>query len=427
MKSSSAVRFLMVLSAVAVFGTQSAAQTVLDRIVAVVDDEIITESELAERVNMVVFQNRMESPTPELRHQVLDAMINDKLLLAQARLDSVEVSNDEVTQALDQQIQNLVRQAGSEQRVEEYYGMPISRIRREFREEMRKQLLISRVRQTREASIQISRREVEEFYTSYKDSLPVVPEELDLSNIFIVPKPDTTLEQQTLRLITAIRDSLIAGGDFADFAKRYSQGAGSNRGGELPWAKRGELLREFEEIVFQLADGEISRVFKTELGYHVVQLLERRGESVRVRQILLPLEKGAASDSTAVRFLRSLRQRILNGESFSDLAKQYSEDEDTRALGGTLNRVSADQLEQDFKAVVDTLKEGEISQPHRVNLATSYGFQIVWVRKRIPSHPMTLEQDFHRIEQIALYFKRNRVFEEWVAKLKKEIYWEVRL
>lgn len=305
--------------------------------------------------------------------------------------------------------------------------MPISRIRREFRQEMRKQLLISRVRQTREASIQISRREVEQFYASYKDSLPIVPEELDLSNLFIVPKPDTTLEKDTERLITAVRDSLMAGGDFASFAQRYSQGTGASRGGELPWAKRGELLREFEEIVFRLAEGEISRVFKTELGYHVVELLERRGESVRVRQILMPLEKGEASDSTTIRQLRALRQRALDGESFSELAKQYSEDEDTRALGGALNRVSMDQLEEDFRGVVEQLDENEISEPHRVNLGTSYGFQIVWLKKRIPSHPMTLEQDYTRIEQIALYFKRNRELEEWIGKLKKEIFWEVRL
>lgn len=402
-------------------------QRVIDRIVAVVDKEIITESELNERVNMVVFQSRMESASPEFRRDVLDGMIADKLILAQALIDSIEVTNDEVSQALDQQIANLVRQAGSEQRVEDYYGMPISRIRREFREDMRKQLIVQRMRQTREAAIQVTRREVEEFFSTYQDSLPRVPEEVELSNIFIQPKPDSTLQVESERLLKSIRDSLLRGGDFAEYARRYSKGPGGESGGELPWAKRGELLRDFEEVVFSLSEGEISQVFTTELGLHLVQLEERRGESVRARQILLPLPKGPASDTVAVRRLRELRDEIQAGTSFADMAKKYSEDEDTKMLGGDLGRVSLDQLDPEFRTVVETLPVGTISEPHRVAVGNSYGYQIVWLRQRMPAHAMNLTDDFRRIEQIALYFKRNEQFNSWVADLKKNIYWEVRI
>lgn len=402
-------------------------QRVIDRIVAVVDKEIITESELDERVNMLLFQSRMESATPEFRRTVLDGMIADKLILAQAIIDSVEVTNDEVSQALDQQIANLVRQAGSEQRVEDYYGMPLSRIRREFREDMRKQLIVQRMRQTREASVQVTRREVEEFYTTYKDSLPRVPEEVELSNIFILPKPDSTLEVQSELLLKAIRDSIIRGGDFATYARRYSKGPGAESGGELPWAKRGELLRDFEEVVFSLSEGEISQVFTTELGLHLVQLMERRGESVRARQILLPLPKGPASDTVAVRRLWDLRDQIQKGTPFADLAKKYSEDEDTKMLGGDLGRVSLEQLDPEFKTVVEGLQVGVISEPHRVAVGSSYGYQIVWLRKRVPAHAMNLTDDFRRVEQIALYFKKNEQFASWLEDLKKNIYWEVRL
>ncbi|MBI2619401.1 MAG: peptidylprolyl isomerase [Ignavibacteriales bacterium] len=402
-------------------------QTVIDRIVAVVDKEIITESELQERVSLIALQNRMDPNRPELRNQVLEGLITEKLILAQAILDSIVVSEAEVTQSLEQQLQNIVRQAGSEQRVEQYYGMPMSRIRREFREDMRKQLLVQRIRQTREANLLVSRREVEEFYSTYRDSLPQVPEQFQLSNIFIVPKPDSAIEAQIRQKLQSILDSIRTGGDFADFARRHSQDGTASSGGDLGWAKRGTFVPEFEAAAFALPEKGVSGIVKTEFGFHVVQLLERRGESVHARHILLRVEKGAASDSAATTLLRTLRSRALAGESFAEFAKKYSEDEETKALGGDLGTVTPDQLEPEFAAVVETLNEGDISEPTRITLKTSYGYQIVSVRKRIPAHAMNLEDDYRRVEQIALFFKRNRVNAEWVDELKRSIYWEVRL
>ncbi|GJQ20875.1 MAG: peptidylprolyl isomerase [Bacteroidia bacterium] len=405
----------------------ASAQTVIDRIIAVVDKEIITESELRERTTLVAMQNRTDPSNPDLRKQILEGMIAEKLILAQAIIDSVAVSDDEVAQALEQQLQNLIRQAGSERRIEEYYGMPISRIRREFRDDIRKQLLVQRVRQTREANLSVSRREVEEFFATYKDSLPSVPDQYELSNIFMVPKPDSSVEQRSRAFLRAILDSIKAGGDFADFAKRHSQDGTAASGGDLGWAKRGTFVPEFERVAFSLSEGELSDIVQTEFGYHIIQLLQRRGESVHVRHILLRLEKGPVSDSATVETLRALRARALAGESFADLARKYSEDEETKALGGDLGTVTLDQLEPEFARVVEGLQEGEISEPHRINLKNTYGFQIVKVRKKIPTHPMNLEDDYRRIEQFALFVKRNRKNAEWIEELKKTIYWEVRL
>jgi peptidyl-prolyl cis-trans isomerase SurA len=408
--------------------THLAAQTAVDRIVAVVDKEIITEADLKERISYVALQNRLDPKTPGLRKQILDGMIADKLVLAQAIIDSVNVTDEEVTRMLDQQFQNFIRQAGSEKQLEQVYGKPIARMKREYKPEMRKQLLIQRVRQQREANIQIARREAEEFYESYKDSLPKVPEELDLSHIFIIPKPDSAREEQSRKKLSAIRDSIIAGGDFADFARRYSQDPSATSGGDLGWAKRGIVfVPEFEQAVFALKEKEISPIVKTEFGYHLVQLLERRGESVHARHILFRTEKGPASDTAAVAKLREIRDRAVKGESFAELARKYSEDEDTKTVGGDLGTVAVDQLEADFAPVVKDLKPAEISQPHRVSLKASYGYQIVLLKKRTPPHAVNLNDDYRRIEQMALYMKRNRLNSEWIEELKKSIYWEPRL
>jgi peptidyl-prolyl cis-trans isomerase SurA len=404
------------------------AQTLIDRIVAVVDKEIITESELNERVSFLAMQNHIDPNQKGLRAQVLDGLISEKLVLAQALIDSVEVTDDEITRALDQQIANFVRQVGSEQRVEQMYGKSISRIKREYRTEIKNQLLVQKVRQQREASFSVTRREVEDFFISFKDSLPQVPEEFELSHIYIVPKPDTAVEAKTRQLMQSVLDSIHAGGDFADFAKRYSTDPGSAAsGGDLGWEKRGVFVREFEETVFGLKEGDISGIVKTQFGFHIIQLISRRGESVHARHILMKIDKGPASDSAAVDTLRAFRERVLKGESFAELASKYSEDEDTKSVGGDLGSLTADQLQPDFAGQIKDIKAGEISEPQRTVVGASYGFHIIWMRKRTPPHAINIQDDYKRIEQLALYMKRNKLNAEWLDELKKTIYVDIRL
>jgi peptidyl-prolyl cis-trans isomerase SurA len=403
------------------------AQTVIDRIVAVVDKEIITESELNERVAFYAYQNKLDASTAGLQRQILESMIAEKLILAQAIIDSVQVTDEEVTQALDQQIQRLVRQFGSEKAVEEAYGKPIGRIKREYRDEMRKQLLVQRIEQTRQSSIQVTANDVAQFYATYKDSLVEVPETYTISHIYIVPKPDTAIDHQTYLKAKAVLDSIRAGGDFAAFAKRYSSDATAANGGDLGWSKRGDFVPEFEEALFSLKPGQVSDVVKTQFGYHIIQLIERRGESVHARHILFRVEKSAASDSAAVRELRALRDSALAGQSFAELAKKYSEDEQTKPLGGDLGEVTAKDITSDFADEIKDLKVGEISQPTKIAVGSSYGYQIVLMRKRVPAHMPTLQGDYAQLERLALYLKQTQMNNKWIEELKKNIYLDVRL
>ncbi|MFZ1976613.1 MAG: peptidylprolyl isomerase [Bacteroidota bacterium] len=402
------------------------AQALIDRIVAVVDKEIITESELNERVQFVAFQNRMDPKAKGIHKQVLDGMVTEKLLLAQAKLDSIEVKEDEITAALDQQILNFVRQVGSEQRVEQMYGKSIARIKREYRDDIKNQLLVQHVRQQHEEKLSVSRREVEEFFAAYKDSLPAVPEEFTISHIYLIPKADSALETKTRSVMQSIEDSIRAGGDFADFAKRYSADGTAEHGGDLGWAKRGDYVHDFEVAAFGLKEGELSSIVRTPFGFHIIQLLGRRGESIHVRHILMRIVKGAASDSAAKDTLRNLKKRILAGESFAELAKIYSDDPDTKAIGGDLGTLTPDQMTKEFLDRLKELKSGEISEPLQTSIGVSYGYHIIWMRKRVESHTMNLKDDYRRVEQLALYMKKNKANEEWIAELKKNIYIDIR-
>ncbi len=400
----------------------------LDRIVAVVDNDIILESELNAQVQLLVINNKIDPNTPGLKQQVLQSMVDQKLIIARAIEDSVTVTDDEVQQQLDNVIQQRIQQFGSESRLEELYGMPISRIKREFRDEMRQNLLAQKLQQQRFGSTQIGRYDVEEFYRTYKDSLPRVPEEVELAHIFIRPKFSAAAREAARKRGDALLDSLKAGADFASLARRYSEDPGSAaQGGDLGLVRRGMFVKEFEAAVFALADSQISGLVETEFGYHIIQLLERRGDAVHARHILLRIERTKASDDSATAFLNRLRDSALAGKSFAELAKKYSERKETSMIGGELGTFELDQLDKDTYAAVAPLKQGEISQPVRLAEGNSYGFHIILVKRRTPAHAMTLEQDYHRIETLALNFKRNKDYQAWLEELRASMFWQIRL
>lgn len=407
--------------------TAAPAQT-LDRVVAVVDREIILESELNAQVQFFAMNNRIDATTPGVREQVLESMISERLIVAKAIEDSVTVSEDEVRQQLDATIQQRVQQVGSEKRLEELYGMPLSRIRREFREEMRKSLLANRLQQQRFGVTQVSRREVEEFFRMYRDSLGMVPEEVELAHIYVEPKPSEAARAAARLKMQMLVDSLNAGVDFAGLAARHSQDPGSaGQGGDLGFVRRGLFLPEFESVVFSLAEKQRSGIVETKYGLHVIELLERRGESVRARHILLRVERTPADEDSTVALLGSLRRRALAGEDFALLARSFSEDKETAPIGGSLGTVELSQLEKGFYPTVAPLRDGEISEPVKLTAGNSSGYHIVWMKKRTPEHAASLELDFSRLETLAMNFKRSRDYQAWLQELKGKIYWESRL
>ena len=403
--------------------------TVLDRIVAVVGKECVLLSDLNAQVEFYVFNNRIDANTPGLQKQVLDAMINDKLILTKALEDTnITVTDDEVVNQLDALIAQRIQQAGSEQKLEEIYGMPISKMKREFRDEMRRQVYTQKLEQLKFGDLAISRREVEEFYTQYKDSLPRVPEELALCHIFKVPGVSDQARNAVKATAQAILDSIKAGGAFEDFARRFSQDPGSAvAGGDLGFARRGQFVKEFEEAVFGLQENQLANLIETQFGIHIIQLLERRGESVHARHILFKIQQDSAMSLRAIGFLKSLKDSLEHGADFSDLAKRYSDDKETGTLGGLLGSLTTDQFDKSLVHSVQNLKAGAISDPLEVDYGSSKGYHLVFVKKRIPEHTMNLADDWKRIEQLALAYKHNLEYQKWIKQLRDEIYWEARL
>jgi peptidyl-prolyl cis-trans isomerase SurA len=397
----------------------------LDRIVAVVGDEIITESEL----QLQILQTIRTNPTVQdssLRSRVLEAMMNDKLVLAQAVLDSIQVPPEEVSRRLDEQVQRLTRYYGSEERFVQTVGMTVAQMKREYRDDIRKRIMIEMIQQQKMGDIDITHREVEEFFRTYGDSLPLVPEQVELRQIVMFPRVTESFRQAARAKTQNILDSIRAGASFEEMARKYSDDAGSARnGGNLGLARRGVFVKQFEEAAFSLEPGQISDLVETQFGFHIIKLVEKKGEAVRPLHILIKVAKTGESDQSVIDTLTALRRRILDGANFEEMAMEYSEDADTRKFGGSLGAIDVGELSDEMKKVQQELAVDQISGAVKLTMDRDYAYAIVQLQARIAQHPARLDTDYQRIANFAKVFKQNRLYAEWIDKIKENVYWNV--
>jgi len=408
----------------------STAQEVADKIIAIVDSEVILQSELDFQLAMFASQRNLDAKDPKLKKDLLNKLIEDKLLYAQSILDSVEVSDDDVNRQLDQVIGYYTQQYGSKERLEKAYGMSTERIRREMREDTRKNLMAEMLKNQKFGQIDVTRREVKEFFNENKDSLGLISEKFEISHIFINPKSSDKLKQKSKEFAQVLIDSIKNGADFAELAKKNSDDPGSSAsGGDLGFVKRGVFYPEFEAAAFKLKKGELSGIIESPVGFHIIELIEKRGESIHARHILLKPKSDDEADLKAIEKLSGLRDSIINNtNSFSYYANKFSDDKETAKFDGSLGTFEVGQLDKQMLDQVYKLDEGKIGFPKRLDLGNGeYGFHIVKLLKRIPEHKASLEFDYDEVKRIAEFKKREKLFKKWISEIKKNVYWETRI
>lgn len=406
------------------------AQETIDKVVAIVDNEIIMKTELEFQVNLMIAQRKANPNNPDLKNQVLNNLIEEKLAYAQALIDSVTVTEEEVNRQIDYQISMLQQQYGSREKVEQLYGMSLEKIKRELRDNVKKELLVQKLQEKKFGQIDASRREVEDFFTKFKDSLGVIPERDKIFHIFRNPKLSAAVKEKFRKKAEAILDSLKHGADFATLAKRYSEDPGSAAaGGDLGFVKRGVFYPEFEAAAFALDVKQLSGVVESPVGFHIIQLLERRGESIRTRHILVKIKSEDEADLAAIEFLNSVRDSIVKKVgTFQEFAKKYSDDQETSAFGGILGTFYLEQMDKNLLELVGKMKDGDISFPKRLDMPQgSYGYHIVYLEKRITQHKPDLEADYADLKRLADEYKKQKLYAKWMEELKSRIFWEIRL
>ena len=402
---------------------------ILIAIVAIVGDEIILYSELMQTTQGFAIQmglNPQKQPDKmeALKKEVLQNLISERVLLAKAEEDTITVEDQQVDTELENKIQDFILQLGSREKVEAQFGMSIQKIKRDYREEIRKQLIVQKVRMEKLQNLSISRREVEEFFLSNQDSLPSRKPMVHLRHILLTVKAGEETRQSAYKKILEIQKRLLAGENFEDLAKQYSEDPGTaDIGGDLGFIERGMLYKDFEEAAFQLENGEISDIIETPVGFHIIQMVEKRGDRVHVRHILVRLQTSAEDEDKIVEKLEHIKEEALAGESFAELAKKYSEDETTKDEGGDLGWLPIEMLQiEQFKNLAYTLNAGEISEPFK----TPFGYHLVKLEEKKPARKLNITDDYEDIKNMALNMKQQKVLTVWVEELKKSMYIEVK-
>lgn len=397
-------------------------RVIIDQVVAVVGNSAILRSDLHNQ------QRQLESQGVTFGNdalcQLLDEMLYQKLLFNQAVIDSVEISDYQVEQVLERRLRFFIQQIGSREQLEAYYGKTIEELKDEFRPLIREQELSQMMESRITQNVRITPSEVRSFYNRIPaDSIPVVENEMELAQIVIKPEVDPEEVATTRNRLEEIRERIIKGESFSTMAILYSEDPGSARkGGELGFYGRGELYSEFEATSFSLRPGEISEIIETQAGFHIIQMIERRGEQINVRHILMQPKLSPMQLSQARSRLDSIRTAINNEEiTFAEAAREFSDDPGKTSGGTMINpytnttRFKNDELESDLFFAIDNLEVGQITSPQP--MMTEEGrqaFRIVKLTHRIEAHPATLEGDYDFIQQLALNQKKMKVVREWV-------------
>ncbi len=405
------------------------AQDSMEGIVAIVGREIVLKSDVDGQMEIMAQRDpKVNRKDPVLRQAVLDQLINERLIMTKAIEDSIEVTEDEITQRMEYQLQSLVQQFGSEKRIEDMYGMSMARIRREFRDEIRKRLLVEKMQQKQFADIKATRADVEGFYERYRDSLPSIPERVDLYHIVKYVKPSAEKNKEAQALALRIRDSIVKGGSFSDFARRYSADPiSAANGGDLGTVEKGKFVPSFEAAAFALSPNEISAPVESPFGWHVIQLISKTSTSMTTRHILIRVSQSEEDRDSAKATLLRMKKAVEAGDSFESIAREYSDERETQGFGGAMGQIELSRLPEDMRNAINALKDGGVSDPMPYAAdPTKPGYHILYRKRFIPAHKPSVDEDYKQLEQMASFEKKQRLEQEWILKLRRELYWEVK-
>lgn len=409
----------------------SSAQKVLDRIVAVVGNQIILEAELKAQVALYATQFGIDLKDEQRKKQVeselLEQMINDNLLLIQAQKDTtIEVTSKEVENAVKEQMEKVKSQFSSEEAFGDQLkaeGLTENELKKKYREQIKKQMLIDRLISKKISKVSVTTKEVKDFHQTYKDSIPDQPESIKLSHILLEIKPSQSTLDSLKKKAEMVLDKALKGEDFTSLASKYSDDPTGKNGGDLGFFKKGDMIEKFEKVAFALNPGEISDLVETAFGYHIIKVEEKKEDAVHARHILI-LIRSSKEDTVRVQGLAdTLYHKLLNGADFGELAKEYSCDEESRKLGGELGWYPVAQMTPEFKEGVKDLELGQISKP----LQSQFGIHILKVMDSKEQRKLTLEDDWDIIKDMTRRKKTNQEVEKWVEKMRQETYVEIRL
>jgi len=404
---------------------------VVDKIIAKVDNYIVLKSELELAYQSYLAEGNVASD--EARCEIFNHLILNKLMVAKAEIDSVIVMDPEVDASTEQRMGMILQNSGnSPEQLERAYGKTMEQIKVDLREQVREQLLSREMTSRITKDITVTPAEIKRFYNKIpKDSLPFFSSDVEVAQIVRIAKVSQSQEEVAKAKLNDLRERLLKGENFTELAMKNSDDKTAQyNGGELGYVGRGAMVPQYEAQAFRLKIGEISQPFKSSFGFHIMQLIDRRGNEYNSRHILIFATPSANDIVQAGKFLDSLKEKIITEKlNFEQFAKEYSDDEATKGMGGFFTdadgstKISLRDIDPVVYINIDTMKVGNISKP--LTYRTDDGkdaVRILYYKKKLPPHEANLKDDWNRIQSAALAEKKDKALEKWFTKARKDVF-----
>lgn len=424
---------ILLLISVIISAATYAQDNIIDQVVWVVGDEAILKSEVEEERLNALMEHRDLDGDPYC--VIPEQLAIQKLFLNQADIDSIEVTESEVIARLDAQLNFMIQQIGSEEKVEEYFNKTMTQIREKLRQNIHDGLTAQRMQQEIVGEIKVTPAEVRNFFNQLPyDSIPYIPTNVEVQIITREPKVPQKEVDAVKAQLREFTDRINSGEtSFSTLALLYSEDPGSRmRGGELGFMGRGQLLPEFANVAFNLQDpNKVSKIVETEYGFHIIQLIEKRGDRINCRHILLRPHIPSEAIDSAMLTLDSIADNIRNAKyTFEQAALYLSDDKDTRLNNGLMpnpydntSKFEMQQLPQEIARVVNALKVGEISDPF--TMVTDNGMEvcaIVKLKTKTEGHKATISEDYQRLKDLVTQQMGEEKLKEWIKEKLKTTY-----
>ncbi len=422
----------MLMLSVLLAGMAFAQDKVVDQIVSVVGSNIILKSDIEKMYRDQQAQGITSDG--DMKCEILENFLIDKLLVAEAEMDTlIEVTPSQVNQQMDGQLQMYVAHFGSEQAVENYFKKPIASIKAEMQEVIRNQLLSSQMRNKIVQDVTATPSEVRQYYRNLsEDEIPEIPQQYEYAQITMRPEIELEEENRVKARLRELKERIESGSSFAAMAVLYSEGPSASDGGEIGYQGRAQLDPEYAAAAFNLKGDKISNVVESAFGYHIIQLIDRRGDKVNTRHILMKPQISEDAKEQAFNRLDSLATMIRKEEiPFAEAARIFSSDENTRNNGGIVinpntmsSKFTVEELEGEVSKVLSEMKINEISDPFESidQESRQTVFKIVRLVDKTEAHKANLQEDYQQIADLFLAQKKEKVLEKWIAQKQAETY-----
>lgn len=411
-----------------------AQNNIVDEVVWVVGDEAILKSQVEEQYRSMQYDGQKIDGDPYC--VIPEQIAIQKLFMHQAKLDSITVSDSQVFQEVERKLNYFIANIGSKEKVEEYFNKPMSELREEMAEMVREQAIVQEMQRKLVKDIKITPSEVRRFYSALpSDSIPYIPTQVEVQIITINPKiPQQEIDNIKARLREYSERVTKGETEFSTLAILYSEDPGSARmGGELGFMGKAQLVPEYANVAFNLNDPKkVSKIVETEFGYHIIQLIERRGDRINTRHILLKPQVSEKELNNSIVRLDSLRNDITSGKfKFEEAAQYLSQDKDTRNNQGIMvnsengtTKFQMSELPQEIAKAVNTMNVGDISQPF-IMMDQKKGKEVavlVKLKSKVDGHKANMSDDYQALKSIVEQTRRADLIEDWIRKKQQETY-----